>query len=162
MAYSKRIYLSSPHMSDEKYEMGYIQKAFKDNWIAPVGENIDEFEREFAKKTGSKSAVALCSGTAAIHMALKATGIKPGDRVFCSTLTFSASVNPIIYENAIPVFIDSDYKTWNMCPAALERALKKHKPKALILVHIYGLSADIETIADICKKNEIVLMLIVK
>ncbi|HRU42820.1 MAG TPA: DegT/DnrJ/EryC1/StrS family aminotransferase, partial [Candidatus Diapherotrites archaeon] len=111
---NKRIYLSSPHMSDEGYEMQYIQEAFDTNWIAPLGKNVNEFENELAARLGVKSAVALSSGTAAIHMALKAAGVGAGDIVFCPTFTFSATANPIIYVNAIPVFIDSDYETWNM------------------------------------------------
>jgi dTDP-4-amino-4,6-dideoxygalactose transaminase len=111
-----RIYLSSPHMSDEGYEMQYIKEAFDTNWIAPLGPNVNEFEKELAAKVGIKSAAALSSGTAAIHMALKAAGVGNGDIVFCQSLTFSATANPIIYQNAIPVFIDSDYKTWNMEP----------------------------------------------
>jgi dTDP-4-amino-4,6-dideoxygalactose transaminase len=105
---SDRIYLSSPHMSDEGYEMQYIKEAFDTNWIAPLGPNVNEFEKELASKVGVKSAAALSSGTAAIHMALKAVGVGTGDIVFCQSLTFSATANPIIYQNAIPVFIDSD------------------------------------------------------
>ena len=104
---AKRIYLSSPHMSDEGYEMKYVKEAFDTNWIAPLGENVDRFEEEFAAKVGAKDAAALSSGTAAIHMALKAAGVGEGDIVFCSSLTFAASANPIIYQNATPVFIDS-------------------------------------------------------
>lgn len=154
----KRIYLSSPHMSDEGYEMQYIQEAFDTNWIAPLGKNIDEFEQELASKVGSKSAAALSSGTAAIHMALKAAGVDAGDIVFCQSLTFTATANPIIYQNAIPVFIDSDYKTWNMCPKALEQAFKKYTPKAVIIVHLYGLSADLDKIVEICKKHNVSLI----
>ena len=123
---NKRIYLSSPHMSDEGYEMEYIKEAFDTNWIAPLGANVDGFEQELAAKVGSKYAAALVSGTAAIHMALKASGVGKGDIVFCKDLTFSATVNPIIYQNATPVFIDSDYKTWNMDPKALETAFEKY------------------------------------
>src|SRR5699024_7238663 len=106
---SDKIYLSSPHMSDEGYEMEYVKEAFDTNWIAPLGKNVDAFEKEFAEKVGSKSAAALSSGTAAIHLALKAAGVAEGDIVFCQSLTFSATANPIIYQNATPVFIDSDY-----------------------------------------------------
>ena len=104
----KRILLASPHMSDEGYEKEFIQEAFNTNWIAPLGKNVNEFEREMIEKLNTKAAVALSSGTAAIHMALKSIGIKQGDYVFCQSLTFSASANPITYENGIPVFIDSD------------------------------------------------------
>src|SRR5690625_2551406 len=124
---NKRIFLSSPHMSEEGYELEYIKEAFDTNWIAPLGENVDQFEKEFTEKVGIKHAAALSSGTAAIHLALKAAGVGEGDIVFCSTLTFSASANPIIYQNATPVFIDSDYKTWNMCPIALEKRSEERR-----------------------------------
>ena len=146
-------------MSDEGYEMEYIKEAFDTNWIAPLGANVDGFEIELAAKVGSKHAAALSSGTAAIHMALKAAGIGKGDIVFCQDLTFSATANPIIYQNATPVFIDSDYKTWNMDPNALETAFKKHhKVKAVIVVHLYGLSADLDPIIDLCKKYNVPLI----
>lgn len=155
----ERIFLSSPHMSDEGYEMQYVKEAFDTNWIAPLGENVNGFERELATKVGSKDAAALSSGTAAIHMALKAAGVGEGDIVFCPTLTFSATANPIIYQNAIPVFIDSDYKTWNMCPKALEEAFDKYpNVKAVIVVHLYGLSADMDRIVEICKKYNVALV----
>ena len=154
----KRIFLSSPHMSDERYEMQYIQEAFDTNRIAPLGENVNEFEKELAAMVGVKSAAALSSGTAAIHMALKAAGVGAGDIVFCSSLTFAATANPIIYQNAVPVFIDSDYETWNMSPKALEKAFEKYTPKAVIVVHLYGLSADMDKIMDICKKHHVTLI----
>lgn len=154
-----RIYLSSPHMSDEGYEMDYIQEAFATNWIAPLGPNVDEFEKELAAKVGVKHAAALSSGTAAIHMALKASGVGKGDLVFCQDLTFAATVNPIIYQNATPVFIDSDLKTWNMDPEALAEAFKKYqKVKAVIVVHLYGLSADLDPIMELCKKHNVTLI----
>ncbi len=152
---TNKIYLSSPHMSDEGYEMQYIQKAFDTNWIAPLGENVNEFEKELATRVGTKSAAALSSGTAAIHMALKAVGVGAGDIVFCPTLTFSATANPIIYQNAIPVFIDSDFETWNMSPSALEAAFEKYKPKAVLVVHLYGLSSDMDKIIEICNKHNV-------
>jgi len=154
-----RIFLSSPHMSDEGYEMQYVKEAFDTNWIAPLGENVNEFENELAFKVGSKAAAALSSGTAAIHLALRAAGVGEGDVVFCPTLTFSATANPIIYQNATPVFIDSDYKTWNMCPEALEEAFTKHpNVKAVIVVHLYGLSADMDRITELCKKHNVPLI----
>jgi dTDP-4-amino-4,6-dideoxygalactose transaminase len=154
-----RIFLSSPHMSDEGYEKMYVKEAFDTNWIAPLGENVNQFEKELSEKVESKSAAALSSGTAAIHMALKAAGVGEGDIVFCPTLTFSATANPIIYQNATPVFIDSDYKTWNMCPKALEEAFEKYpNVKAVLVVHLYGLSADMERIVEICKKHNVVLI----
>jgi dTDP-4-amino-4,6-dideoxygalactose transaminase len=155
----ERIFLSSPHMSDEGYEMEYVKEAFDTNWIAPLGENVNGFENELATKVGSKAAAALSSGTAALHLALKAAGVGEGDIVFCQTLTFSATANPIIYQNAIPVFIDSNFETWNMCPKALEDAFKKYpEVKAVILVHLYGLSAELDKIVDLCKKYNVVLI----
>jgi dTDP-4-amino-4,6-dideoxygalactose transaminase len=155
----EKIFLSSPHMSKEGYEMDYIQEAFDTNWIAPLGENVNEFEKELAAKVGSSAAAALSSGTAAIHMALMAAGVGRGDIVFCPSLTFSATANPIIYQNAIPVFIDSDLKTWNMCPEALEEAFRRFPDvKAVIVVHLYGLSSDMEKIVELCKKHNVVLI----
>ncbi|WP_146817360.1 DegT/DnrJ/EryC1/StrS family aminotransferase [Halobacillus faecis] len=155
----ERIFLSSPHMSDEGYEQQYVQEAFDTNWIAPLGTNVNEFEKELAAKVGSKSAAALSSGTAAIHLALKAAGVCEGDIVFCPTLTFSATSNPIIYQNATPVFIDSNYETWNMCPHALEEAFQKYpQVKAVIVVHLYGLSADMDPIMNLCKKYNVIVI----
>lgn len=155
-----RIYLSSPHMSDEGYEMQYIKEAFDTNWIAPLGPNVNEFEKELAAKIGSRHGAALSSGTAAIHMALKAAGVRQGDIVCCQSLTFSATANPIIYENAIPVFIDSDYKTWNMDPNALEEAFEKYgdKVKVVLVVHLYGLSVDMDKVMEICNKHNVVVI----
>jgi len=154
-----KIWLSSPHMSDEGYEMQYIKEAFDSNWIAPLGENVDKFEKELAEKVGIGHAAALSSGTSAIHMALKAAGVGEGDIVFCQSLTFAGSANPIIYQSAIPVFIDSDYETWNMCPKALEQAFEKYpNVKAVIVVHIYGLSADMDRIIELCKEHGAVLI----
>ncbi|HHV94900.1 MAG TPA: aminotransferase class I/II-fold pyridoxal phosphate-dependent enzyme, partial [Clostridiaceae bacterium] len=155
----KRIYLSSPHMSDEGYEMQYIKEAFETNWIAPLGPNVDAFEKEFAAKIGAKHAAALSSGTAAIHMALKAAGVEKGDIVFCQDLTFAATANPIIYENATPVFIDSNYETWNMDPEALEAAFEKYpNAKAVLVVHLYGLAADMDKIIEICRRYNATLI----
>jgi dTDP-4-amino-4,6-dideoxygalactose transaminase len=156
---AKRIYLSSPHMSDEGYEQMYVQEAFDTNWIAPLGENVNRFESEFATKVGIEAAAALSAGTAAIHLALKAVGVGKGDIVFCQSLTFSATANPIIYQDAIPVFIDSDYETWNMCPKALEEAFSKYpNVKAVIVVHLYGLSADLDKLLEICNKYNVPLI----
>lgn len=158
----KRIYLSSPHMSAEGYEKAFIEEAFATNWIAPLGPNVDSFERELAERVGVKAAVALSSGTAAIHLALKAVGVGQGDIVFCQDLTFSATANPIRYQGAIPVFIDSDH-TWNMCPKTLRKAFEKYeamgqKPKAVIVVHLYGLSADLDAIMEICREYDVPLI----
>lgn len=146
-------------MSDQGYEMDYIKEAFDTNWVAPLGKNVDEFEIELAEKVGIKAAAALSSGTAAIHLALKAAGVGAGDIVFCPSLTFSATANPIIYQNAIPVFIDSDHETWNMSPEALEKAFKKYpRVKAVLVVHLYGLSADIDNILKLCNEHNVLLI----
>lgn len=156
---NKRIYLASPHMSDEGYELEYVKEAFDTNWIAPLGANVDGFENEFAEIVGAKHAAALTTGTAAIHMALKAAGVDEGDIVLCQDLTFSATANPILYQNATPVFVDSDYDTWNIDPKALEEAFAKYSnAKAVLVVHLYGLSADIERIVEICKEYQAVLI----
>ena len=155
----KRIFLSSPHMSEEEYEKQYIKEAFDTNWIAPLGENVNKFEEELANYVGSKNAAALSAGTAAIHMAFKALDVKKDDIVFCSSLTFSATANPIIYQNAIPVFIDSEKETWNMYPKALEKAFEKYpNPKAVIVVHLYGTPAKIDEIKEICDKHNVPLV----
>lgn len=154
----ERIYLSSPHMGGE--ELKYINEAFDTNWVAPLGPNVNNFEKEICKYTGAKYATALVSGTSAIHLALKCLGVGEGDVVFCSTLTFSATANPIIYQGAEPVFIDSDYKTWNMCPIALQKAFDDAKknnkmPKAVIVVNLYGQSADYDALKAICDKYNV-------
>lgn len=154
----KRIFLASPHMGGMEKE--FVQEAFDTNWIAPLGPNVNNFEKEVADYTGSKSAAALVSGTSAIHMALKALGIKDGDIVFCSSLTFAASCNPIIYEKGEPVFIDSEPESWNMSPIALKKAFieceKEGKlPKAVIVVHLYGQSADMDKIKEICNEYNV-------
>lgn len=156
---SKKIYLSSPHMSDAGYEMQYINEAFASNWIAPLGENVTKFEQELAAKINIGYAAALNSGTAAIHMALMAAGVGAGDIVLCQSLTFAATANPIIYQNAIPVFIDSDWETWNIDPNQLEKALQKYPhAKAVIVVHLYGLSANLDRIVDLCKQYNVTLI----
>ncbi len=155
----ERIWLASPHMSKEGYEQKYVKEAFDKNWIAPLGENVDKFEEELANYVGVKYAAALSSGTAAIHMALKAAGIGEGDIVFCSSLTFSATANPIIYQNATPVFIDSEEETWNMDPKALEKAFEKYpNPKAVVVVHLYGVPAKMNEIIEICKNHNVTLI----
>ncbi|MEX2428329.1 MAG: aminotransferase class I/II-fold pyridoxal phosphate-dependent enzyme [Bacteroidales bacterium] len=154
-----RIYLSSPHMSGK--EQKYIEDAFSTNWIAPLGPNVDGFEKELADYTNTKFAATLSSGTAALHLALIITGVGRSDEVLVSTFTFSASVNPIVYQGAIPVFIDSEPDTWNMDPELLEKSIldrivKTGKtPKALILVHLYGMPAKLDEIIDICGKYNI-------
>ena len=155
---NKSIYLASPHMGG--LEEIFVKEAFDTNWIAPLGANVDGFEKELSEYVGSKTGAALASGTAAIHMALKAVGVKKGDKVFCSSLTFAASCNPIIYEGGIPVFIDSEPESHNMSPVALEKAFKAYEekgemPKAVIVVNLYGQSADMDKIIEICKKYNV-------
>src|SRR5690625_1739029 len=145
-------------MSDEGYEQEYIQEAFDTNWIAPLGKNVDGFEEELAQMVGTSHATAVSSGTAAIHLALKAANVGPGDIVFCQSLTFSASANPILYEGAEPVFIDSEPGSWNMDPKLLEKAFEKYTPKAVIIVHLYGLSAKIDEVQAICNAHNVHLI----
>ena len=150
----KRIYLSCPTMHGE--EQKYVQEAFDTNWVAPLGPNVNEFEKSVAVYTGSKAAAALSAGTAAIHLALKLTDVKEGDIVFVSDLTFSATCNPICYEKAIPVFIDSEPDTWNMDPKALKKAFEKYpNPKAVVCVHLYGTPAKIDELMAICEEYNV-------
>lgn len=152
----EHILLSTPHMGSSELE--FVEEAFRTNWIAPLGPNVDAFESEVAELVGIKHAAALSSGTAAIHLALRLLGVTRGDRVFCSTLTFAASANPIAYEGAEPVFIDSDRCSWNMSPEALEKALDVASaagklPKAVIVVNLYGQSADMDRLLEICNRH---------
>lgn len=151
----KRIFLSPPHMGN--HEKKYIDDVFESNYIAPVGKQITCFENEITERFGISSALALSSGTAAIHLALRLLDVQPDDIVFCASLTFVGSANPILYEKATPVFIDSEPHTWNMSPIALERAFQKYSnmgkmPKAVIVVDLYGQCADMDAISNICKK----------
>ncbi len=157
----ERIYLSTPHMSG--LEQDYVMDAFATNWVAPLGPHVDAFEREFCEVVGSSHALALSSGTAALHLALIAGGVGPGDEVLVSTLTFVASVNPILYVGARPVFVDSDRASWNMDPGLLceeieRRARENRLPKAVMLVHLYGQCADIEPIVQVCEKYGVALI----
>ncbi len=155
----EKVYLASPHMSDEGYEKEFIKEAFDTNWIAPLGKNVNEFEKEVASYVGVSDAAALSSGTAAIHLALKAADIKAGDKVFCQDLTFAASANPIIYENAIPVFIDSEEESWNMDPLALKKAFEKYPDtKIVIAVNLYGNPAKLDEIKTICDEHNATLI----
>lgn len=148
-------------MGADEFEL--VREAFATNWIAPLGPHVDAFEREFAERVGSPHAAALSSGTAAIHLSLRLLGLKRDEEVFCSSLTFSASANPILYEGGRPVFIDSERTSWNMAPTPLaealaDRAKKGRLPRALILVHLYGQSADIDAIAALCGKYGVTLI----
>ena len=153
-----QILLSTPHIGTS--ELAYVEEAFRTNWIAPLGPNVDAFESELAALVGAGYAAALSSGTAAIHLALRLLDVRAGDTVFCSSLTFVASANPILYENAIPVFIDSEPETWNMSPAALQAAFTQadkegRLPKAVIVVNLYGQSADMDPILAICNRYQV-------
>lgn len=158
----KRIFLSSPTMHGE--EMAYIEEAFEKNWIAPLGFNCDGLEREMVSylttQTDDKCyGLATASGTAALHLALKLAGVKAGDKVLCSDMTFAATVNPVIYEGAEPVFIDSERETWNMDPQALEKAFEQYPDaKAVMLVHLYGVPAKLDEIRHICQRNGAILI----
>ncbi len=153
-----QILLSTPHIGTS--ELAYVEEAFRTNWIAPLGPNVDAFESELAELVGAGYAAALSSGTAAIHLALRLLEVEEGDHVFCSSLTFVASANPILYERAVPVFIDSEPETWNMSPSALraafEQAAQQGKlPKAVIVVNLYGQSADMDPIVAICDQYQV-------
>ncbi|PTJ88669.1 pyridoxal phosphate-dependent aminotransferase [Staphylococcus simulans] len=157
----ERIFLSTPHMGGT--ETQYIEKAFKDNWIAPLGENVTEFENDVKDYVGADYALATASGTSAIHLALIEAGVAKGDIVFCSSLTFCATSNPILYQDATPVFIDSEMESWNMSPTALEKAFKIYEdkgtlPKAVLVVNLYGQTADFEKISEICKRYDVTLI----
>ncbi|MCM1262460.1 MAG: aminotransferase class I/II-fold pyridoxal phosphate-dependent enzyme [Butyrivibrio sp.] len=154
---NKRIYLSCPTMHGEEQE--FINEAFATNWVAPLGPNVNEFEKEMAEYVGIAHASALSAGTAAIHLALRILGIGEGDIVFAPSLTFSATCNPVVYEKAVPVFIDSEKETWNMSPEALERAFEKYpNPKAVIVVHLYGTPAKLDELMEICSAHNVPLV----
>ena len=155
----KRLLLASPHMSDEGYELEYIHDAFRKNWIAPLGENVNEFEKAMGTFLCAGYPVALSAGTAALHLAMILADVKPGDLVFCQSLTFSASANPIAYCGAKPVFIDSERETWNMDPDALKKAFELYGvPKAVVVVHLYGNPARLDEITAICREHNVPLI----
>lgn len=153
----KHIYLSSPTMHGE--EIKYVQEAYETNWMSTVGKNIDEAEKECAEKIGVKYAVGLSCGTAALHLAMKLANIKKDEMVFCSDMTFSATVNPIVYEGGVPVFIDSERDTWNMDPVALEKAFELYpQVRVVVVAHLYGTPGKIDEIKAICKKRNAILI----
>jgi pyridoxal phosphate-dependent aminotransferase EpsN len=156
-----RIHLSPPHLGEDERKL--VLEVFTSNWIAPVGPDVDAFEREFAVVVGAPHAAALSSGTAALHLALRRLGVGPSDEVFCSTLTFVATANPIVYEGAVPVFIDSDTRSWNMDPALLAEELdaaarRGRLPRAVVVVHLYGQSADLDPLVAACARHEVPLV----
>lgn len=153
----KKVWLSSPTMHGE--EIKYVQEAYETNWMSTVGANINEVEKEICKKVGCKYAVALASGTSSLHLAVKLAAVKPGDKVFCSDMTFAATVNPVVYEGGVPVFIDTEYDTWNMDPIALEKAFELYpEVKAVVVAHLYGTPGKIDEIKEVCKKHNAVIV----
>lgn len=156
--FEEKVWLSSPTMHEE--EQIFIKEAFDTNWVAPLGKNVNEFEKEIAAYLGMDQAAALTSGTAALHLAVKLAGVQSGDVVICSDLTFAATVNPVSYENGIQVFVDSERDTWNMNPDALEMALKKYreKAKAVIVANLYGTPAKLDEIVNLCEQYHVVLI----
>lgn len=155
--FESKVWLSSPTMHGEELE--YVKQAYESNWMSTVGENINEVERLAREYVGRKHAVALSSGTAALHMAVKLAGVKPGDEVLCSDMTFAATVNPVMYEGGIPVFVDSEFDTWNMDPVALEKAFELHpSAKVVMLAHLYGTPAKCKEIRRICDEHGAILI----
>ena len=154
----KRIPLATPTMHDE--EMSFVREAFEKNWIAPLGFNCDNFETELSAYLGREQhALSLCSGTAALHLAVKLAGVKRGDVVLCSDMTFAATVNPVSYEGGVQVFVDSEYETWNMDPVALERAFEKNpQAKVVMLAHLYGTPAKMDEILEVCRRHDAILI----
>lgn len=156
-AFEKKVWLSSPTMHGE--ELKYVTEAYETNWMSSVGENINQVEKVTCEYVGCKEAVALSAGTAGLHLAVKLAGVKPGDKVFCSDVTFSATVNPVSYEGGVPVFIDSEPDTWNMDPVALEKAFELYPDvKVVVVVNLYGTPAKLDEIRAICDKHGAVLI----
>ena len=155
--FDKKVWLSSPTMHG--LELKYVTEAYETNWMSTVGENINEAERLSCEKIGCKYAVALSCGTAALHMAIKLAGVKPGDKVFCTDMTFGATVNPIVYEKGIPVFIDTEYDTWNMDPVALEQAFRIYPDtKVVVTAHLYGTPGKIDELLEICNRHGAIMI----
>ena len=149
---NKKIYLSSPTMHGD--ELTYMKEAFETNWMSTIGANINAVEQQIAEKVGCKYAVALSCGTAALHLCVKLAGVKPGDKVLCSDMTFAATVNPVVYEKAMPVFIDTERDTWNMDPVALEKAFELHpESKVVVLANLYGTPSRFDEILSVCEKH---------
>ncbi len=155
--FESKVWLSSPTMHGPELE--YIKEAYETNWMSTVGKNINEVERLACEQVGCKYAVALSAGTAALHMAVKLAGVKPGDKVFCSDMTFDATVNPVVYEGGVPVFIDTEYDTWNMDPAALEKAFELHpEVKTVVFAHLYGTPGKVDELKEICDRHGAVII----
>ncbi len=155
--FEKKIWLASPTMHGEEQE--YVKEAFDTNWVSTVGANLEHLEKNVRDYVGCKASVALSAGTAALHLAVKLAGVKPGDKVFCTDMTFDATVNPVTYEGGEQIFIDSEYDTWNMDPKALERAFQKYPDvKVVVLAHLYGTPSKVAEILDICKTHNAILI----
>lgn len=155
--FESKIWLSSPTMHGP--ELDYIKQAYESNWMSTVGENINEVEKAACEQVGCKYAVALSAGTAALHMAVKLAGVKPGDKVFCSDMTFDATVNPVVYEGGVPVFIDTEYDTWNMDPVALEKAFEIYPDvKVVVIAHLYGTPGKVDELKEICDRHGAVII----
>lgn len=155
--FKEKVWLSSPTMHGD--ELKYVTEAYQTNWMSTVGKNINEVERITTERIGCRYAVGLSAGTAALHLAVKMAGVKPGDKVFCSDMTFAATVNPITYEGGVPVFIDSEYETWNMDPEALKQAFLLYPDvRVVMLVHLYGVPAKMDEILEICKEHDAILI----
>lgn len=155
--FDKKVWLSSPTMHGE--ELMYVKEAYETNWMSTVGENLNKLEQSVAEKVGVRYAVALSAGTAALHLAVKLAGVKPGDKVFCSDMTFAATVNPVVYEGGIPVFIDAEYDTWNMDPKALEKAFERYPDvKVVVVVHLYGTPCKMDEIKAVADKHGAVII----
>ena len=155
--FEKKVWLSSPTMHGP--ELAYVTEAYETNWMSTVGANINEVERITCEKVGCGYAVALSAGTAALHMAVKLAGVRPGDKVFCSDMTFDATVNPVVYEGGVPVFIDTEYDTWNMDPVALEKAFDLYpEVKVVVVAHLYGTPGKIDEIKAVCEKHHATLI----
>lgn len=155
--FEKKIYLSSPTMHGE--ELKYMTEAFETNWMSTVGANINEVERIVEEKIGCQYAVALSSGTAALHMAMRLAGLRPGEKVFCTDMTFAATVNPVVYEKAVPIFIDTEYDTWNMDPVALERAFDLYpEVRVVVMANLYGVPGKMDEIREICNRHHAILI----
>ena len=157
MPFQNKVWLSSPTMHGPELE--YVKQAYETNWMSTVGENINEAERLACEKVGCKYAVALSAGTAALHMSVKLAGVKPGEKVFCSDMTFDATVNPVVYEGGEPIFIDTEYDTWNMDPVALEKAFELYpEVKTVVIAHLYGTPGKIDELQEICNRYGAVII----
>ncbi len=155
--FKNKVWLATPTMHGD--ELKYMRDAYETNWMSTIGENINVIEKQMSEKIGCRYSVALASGTSALHLAMKLSGVKPGDKVFCTDMTFAATVNPVVYESAVPVFIDSEYETWNMCPKALEKAFELYpEVRVVVVANLYGTPAKFDEICEICARHGAILI----